>query len=141
MNLEEEKDITVTFPEDYHAEDLKGREAVFNVKIHEIKEKELPVLDDEFAKDVSEFSTLEEYKEDLKRKLQENADQNVRNMMEDQLVTRITENAKVDIPDVMVENEIDSMLQDMEMRLRWQDEYGKIPADEQYIHRGIQGTI
>ncbi|HHU49534.1 MAG TPA: trigger factor [Clostridiales bacterium] len=119
LNLEEEKDITVTFPEDYHAEDLKGREAVFHVKIHEIKEKELPVLDDEFAKDVSEFSTLEEYKEDLKRKLQESADQNVRNMMEDQLVTRITENAKVDIPDVMVENEIDSMLQDMEMRLRY----------------------
>jgi trigger factor len=119
LSLEEEKDITVTFPEDYHAEELKGKEAVFHVKIHEIKEKELPALDDEFAKDVSEFSSLEEYKADLKRKLVESAEQNARSQMENQLLSKITENATVDIPDVMIENEIDSLVQDMEMRMRY----------------------
>ena len=88
LRQEEEKDITVTFPEDYHVDDLKGKEAVFHVKIHEIKEKELPEIDDEFAKDVSEFATLEEYKADLKRKLQETADQNARDQMENQLISR-----------------------------------------------------
>ena len=119
LNREEEKDITVSFPEDYHSEDVKGKEAVFHVKIHEIKEKELPVIDDEFAKDVSEFSTLEEYKADLKQKLEEDAKKNARSQMETQLLAKITENAKVDIPEVMVENEIDNMMQDMEMRLRY----------------------
>ena len=119
LRQEEEKDITVTFPEDYHVDDLKGKEAVFHVKIHEIKEKELPEIDDEFAKDVSEFATLEEYKADLKRKLQETADQNARDQMENQLISKIVDNAKVDIPDVMVENEINTMLQDMEMRLSY----------------------
>ena len=119
LRQEEEKDITVTFPEDYHVDDLKGKEAVFHVKIHEIKEKELPEIDDEFAKDISEFATLEEYKADLKRKLQETADQNARDQMENQLISKIVDNAKVDIPDVMVENEINTMLQDMEMRLSY----------------------
>lgn len=119
LNPEEEKDVIVTFPEEYHAEDLKGKEAVFHVKIHEIKEKELPVLDDEFAKDVSEFSTLEEYKADLKGKLQESGLQNAKNQMENQLLAKVAENATVDIPDVMIENEINSMVQDMEMRLRY----------------------
>jgi trigger factor len=119
LNLEEEKDISVVFPDEYHAEDLKGKEAVFHVKIHEIKEKELPVLDDEFAKDVSEFATLEEYKADLKQKLQESARQDARNRMENQLLAKVAENASVDIPDVMIENEINSMLQDMDMRLRY----------------------
>ncbi len=119
LSKEEEKDITVTFPEDYHVEDLKGKEAVFHVKIHEIKEKELPEIDDEFAKDVSEFSTLEEYKADLKLKLQESAEKNARNQMENQLLAKVAENAKVDIPEVMIENEIDNMMQDMDMRLRY----------------------
>ena len=91
LRQEEEKDITVTFPEDYHVDDLKGKEAVFHVKIHEIKEKELPEIDDEFAKDVSEFATLEEYKADLKRKLQETADQNARDQMENQLLSKIVD--------------------------------------------------
>ena len=119
MNVSEEKDITVTFPEEYHAEDLKGKEAVFKVKIHEIKEKELPVLDDEFAKDVSEFSTLEEYKADLRKHMQESADERAKSQMESQLLEKITNNAKVDIPEVMVENEIDNMVRDMDYRLRY----------------------
>jgi len=119
MNVSEEKDITVTFPEEYHAEDLKGKEAVFKVKIHEIKEKELPELDDEFAKDISEFSTLEEYKADLRKHMQESADERAKSQMESQLLEKITNNAKVDIPDVMVENEIDNMVRDMDYRLRY----------------------
>jgi trigger factor len=114
----EEKDITVTFPEDYHAEDLKGKDAVFHVKVHEIKEKELPELDDEFAKDVSEFSTLDEYKADLKQKIQKNADADARNIMENQLIQKAVDNSKVEIPDVMVESEIDNMIRDMDYRLQ-----------------------
>ncbi|NLC42681.1 MAG: trigger factor [Clostridiales bacterium] len=119
MNLEEERDINVSFPEEYHAEELKGKEAVFHVKIHEIKEKELPELDDDFAQDVSEFSTLDEYKADLMSKLQESAEQNAKNQMENQLISKITDNANVDIPDVMLEDEIDNMLRDMEMQMRY----------------------
>jgi trigger factor len=118
MMLVEEKDLTVTFPEDYHAEDLKGKEAVFHVKIHEIKEKELPELDDEFAKDVSEFATLDEYKADLKKKLQENADSDAKNIMENQLIQKASDNAQVEIPDVMTESEIDNMVREMDYRLQ-----------------------
>lgn len=118
MNLEEEKDITITFPKEYYVEDLREKEAVFHVKIHEIKEKELPVLDDEFAKDVSEFDTLEEYKEDLKRKLKESADQDVRTQMENQLLEIIRDNAEVDIPEVMIEKEADNLMREMEMQMR-----------------------
>ncbi|NLA85182.1 MAG: trigger factor [Clostridiales bacterium] len=118
MNLEEEKDITITFPKEYHVEDLRGKEAVFHIKIHEIKEKELPILDDEFAKDVSEFDTLEEYKEDLKRKLKESADQDVRTQMENQLLEIIRDNAEVDIPEVMIEKEADNLMREMEMQMR-----------------------
>ena len=119
INLEEESDITVTFPEEYQSEDLKGKEAVFHVKIHEIKEKELPALDDDFAKDVSEFATLDEYKDDLRKKLQDTAEQNEKSRMENQLLTKISENATVDIPNILVENEIDNTVRDMEMRLRY----------------------
>ena len=73
MNVEDEKEIQVTFPEEYHAENLKGKDATFEVKLHEIKEKELPELDDEFIKDISEFDTIDEYKEDLKKNMVESA--------------------------------------------------------------------
>ncbi|MDD4681061.1 MAG: trigger factor, partial [Clostridia bacterium] len=106
MNLEEERDINVSFPEKYHSEELRGKDAVFHVKIHEIKEKELPEIDDDFAKDVSEFSTLDEYKADIKSKLQESAKQNAKNLMENQLLDKICTNAEVYIPDVMLETEI-----------------------------------
>ena len=119
MMPEEERDITVKFPEEYQAEELKGKDAVFHVKIHEIKEKELPDLDDEFAKDVSEFDSLDEYKADLKQKLQDNADEQSKTTMENDLVKKISENAKVEIPDVMVEKEIDGMIREMEYRLKY----------------------
>lgn len=115
----EEKDINVTFPEKYHAEELQGKAAVFHVKIHEVKEKELPALDDEFAKDVSEFDTLDEYKADIKKRLVDAAEARSRNDMENELIRKVVDNAKVEIPDVMVENEIDDMVRDMDYRMRY----------------------
>lgn len=116
----EEKEIKVTFPEDYHAEDLKGKEATFVVKVHDIKEKELPALDDDFAKDVSEFDTLDEYKADIKSSMERNAQEAAKAEMENKLIEKISENAKVDIPDVMVERQLDTMMRDFDFQLRFQ---------------------
>ncbi|MEN6313518.1 MAG: trigger factor [Clostridiaceae bacterium] len=116
----EEKDINVTFPEDYGKSDLAGKAVTFKVKIKEIKLKELPALDDEFAKDVSEFDTLEQYKEDLRKKLVENAEHKAHHENEDNVVEKIVENAVVDIPPVMVEKRVDDLIYDFEMRLRYQ---------------------
>ena len=120
MNIGEEKEIQVTFPEEYHVEDLQGKAATFKVKLHEIKEKEVPDLDDEFAKDVSEFDTLEEYKADIRKKLEENAANRAKVEMEDQLIKKVVENASVEIPDVMVERQIDNLIRDFEFRLMYQ---------------------
>jgi len=119
MSVGEEKDIHVTFPEEYHEESLKGKEAVFAVTVHEIKEKDLPALDDEFAKDVSEFDTLSEYKADMREKMEKNAEEQAQNQKENALITKITENAEVDIPEAMVEHQIDDMLREMEMQYRY----------------------
>lgn len=116
----EEKDINVTFPEDYGKSDLAGKAVTFKVKVKEIKLKELPALDDEFAKDVSEFDTLEQYKEDLRKKLVENAEHKAHHENEDNVVEKIVENAVVDIPPVMVEKRVDDLIYDFEMRLRYQ---------------------
>jgi trigger factor len=117
LNAGDEKEIKVTFPEDYGIEELKGKEAVFKVKIHDIKEKELPELDDEFAKDVSDFETFEEYKVHLREVLEREAQNQAREQMEEQLLSQVVEGAKVDIPDVMVEREIDNMLSNFELGL------------------------
>ena len=119
-NIGEEKEIKVTFPEDYFREELKGKEAVFKVTVHEIKEKELPALDDEFAKDVSEFDTLEEYKADLRKKMEEIAKERAQVENENNVISKVVENATVDIPEVMVENQLDSILRDFDYRLRFQ---------------------
>lgn len=119
MSVEETKDIRVTFPEEYHEESLKGKEAVFSVTIHEIKEKELPALDDEFAKDVSEFDTLDEYKADMRTKMEKDAAERALAQKESQLIDKIAENAEVDIPEVMVEHQIDDMLNEMEIQYRY----------------------
>ncbi len=120
MNIGEEKALKVKFPEDYHAEDLKGKEAVFDVKVLSIKEKQVPALDDEFAKDVSEFDTLAEYKADIKAKLEERKKNQAESEMENKRIEAIAENAEIDIPDCMVEQQIDSQLRDMEMRMSYQ---------------------
>ncbi len=119
-NIDEEFPITVTFPEDYHAENLKGKEATFQIKIHDIKVKELPELDDDFAKDVSEFDTLEEYKADILKTQTEQAEKSAQDRFENEVVKVVTENAKVDVPDCMVETEIDSMIDEQSYRMRSQ---------------------
>ena len=120
MNAGEEKDLTVTFPEDYGAEDLAGKEAVFHVKVHEIRVTQLPELDDEFAKDISEFDTLAEYRADVRAKLEAQAAERDRNAFTNAVIDKVIEGAEVEIPDAMIERQIDSMVRDFEYRLRAQ---------------------
>lgn len=116
----QELDVNVTFPEEYHSEELKGKAVVFKVRINEIKYKELPALDDEFAKDVSEFETLEEYKTDIRKKLEEEEEKKTQQKYENDIVKMAVENAKVDVPDVMVERQLDSTMQRINMSLSYQ---------------------
>lgn len=116
----EEVVVNVTFPEDYHAEDLKGKDAVFKVKVHEIKKKELPEADDEFAKDVSEFDTLEELKADIRKKLEKNAENRTKVEIENRVFDKLIENVKVNLPDCMVEDQVDRMVHETEHRLQSQ---------------------
>ncbi|SFJ42818.1 trigger factor [Thermoflavimicrobium dichotomicum] len=120
MKAGEEKEIQVTFPEEYHAENLAGKPATFKVKLHEIKRLNLPELDDEFAQDVSEFDTLDELKADIEKKLQDRADTERKNYIRNQLVEQAAEKAEIDIPPVMIEREVDHMLQQFEQQLRYQ---------------------
>ncbi|MFC5529309.1 trigger factor [Cohnella yongneupensis] len=120
LNIAEEKDINVTFPESYHAENLAGKPVVFKVKLHEIKRKNVPALDDEFAKDVSEFDTLDEYKADLTSKLQERKAKDLEGARELAIVDKAAEGAELEVPEVLVNSEIDQMLKDFENRLRMQ---------------------
>ena len=119
-NIDEEFPIQVTFPEEYHAENLKGKDATFQVKIHAIKVKELPELDDDFAKDVSEFDTLDEYKADIKKSQEESAKKTAQDLFENEVVKAVCDNAKVDIPECMVDTEIDSMIDEQNYRMRSQ---------------------
>ncbi|MEG6614903.1 trigger factor [Peptococcaceae bacterium 1198_IL3148] len=116
----EEKDVNVTFPADYHAEDVAGKEAVFKVKVSSIKRKELAALDDEFAKDVSEFDTLEELKADLVNKLKERKESQAKAEITRQAIEKAIENAEVEIPEKMVNNRVEDMIQNMSNRLRTQ---------------------
>ncbi len=120
MKINEEKDINVTFPEEYFSKDLAGKPAVFKVKLHEIKEKELPKMDDEFAKDVSEFDTIDELKADIKKKMEEENEHRAKHEIEDKAIEAVCDNAKLDIPDGMIENEIDAMEEDLDRRLSYQ---------------------
>ncbi len=116
-NIGDEFDVNVTFPKEYHAEELAGKDAVFAVKIHEIKVKELPLLDDEFAKDVSEFDTLDELKKDAKKKLQERNKAAAENAFENEVIEKLVENTEVDIPRCMIDARIDDMLGEFDYRL------------------------
>ncbi|PTM58224.1 trigger factor [Desmospora activa] len=120
MKQGEEKEIKVTFPEEYHAEELAGKEAVFKVKLHEIKRMQLPELDDEFAQDVSEFDTLDELKADIENKLKEQKQQEEENHKRNTLVEQAAQNAEIEVPPVMVEHEIDHMLRHFEQQLSMQ---------------------
>ncbi|MFD1988995.1 trigger factor [Paenibacillus nicotianae] len=114
------KDVSVTFPESYHAVELAGKDAVFKVKVHEIKRKNLPELDDEFAKDVSEFDTLDEFKADLKSQIATRKENEVKAAKESAAVEKAAENAEVEIPEAMINSETDNMVRDFDNRLRQQ---------------------
>ncbi len=116
----DEFDINVKFPDEYQSKELAGKEAIFKILLHEIKMRELPELDDEFAKDVSEFDTLEEYKADIKKHLQESKDHKSKNEVEDALIDQVIGSMKVEIPDVMVETAVDNMVNDFDYRLQMQ---------------------
>lgn len=120
MNVGEEKDITVTFPEQYHSEELAGKEAVFHVKVNAIEETVLPEVDDEFAKDVSEFDTIAELRADKRKKLEEAAELRAKNQRENELIEKVCENAAVEIPEAMIERQMDHILNDIRYRLSMQ---------------------
>jgi len=120
MNVGEDVDVKVSFPEEYGKEELNGKPALFKVAIKEIKVKELPTVDDEFAKDISEFDTIEEYKSDMRNKLEETAAHKAEHENEENVIRKVTENATIEIPKVMIEKQIDAMAKDFDMRLRQQ---------------------
>ena len=120
MNIGEEKDLEVTFPEEYHAKELAGKKAVFHVKVNGITETQLPALDDDFAKDISEFDTLDEYKANVRAKLEAQAAERDNNAFTNAVIEKVMENATVEIPEAMVERQIDSMVRNFEARLAQQ---------------------
>ena len=121
MKIGEEKDLNVTFPENYHSEELAGKPVVFKVKLNSLREKEVPALDDEFVKDVSETAnTVEEYKKEIREKLEKQAEERADAAFESEIIETISDNAKIDIPKAMVEEQIDNMLRDMELRMMYQ---------------------
>ena len=120
MNIDEERDINVTFPEEYFSKELAGKPAVFKVKLHEIKKKELPELDDEFAKDVSEFDTLEELKNSIKEKIETQNASKAKYEIEEEAIKTVCENVELEIPSGMIETETDNMLKEIEQRLMYQ---------------------
>ena len=141
-NVGEDVDVNVSFPEDYGKDELSGKPALFKVAIKEIKFKELPTVDDEFVKDISEFDTLDEYKTDLRNKLEETAKHKAQHEDENNVIKQITENATVDIPEVMVQKQIDAMVKDFDMRLRYQGlELGKYLEIMGMDYEGFRGQF
>ncbi|MBQ4283184.1 MAG: trigger factor [Lachnospira sp.] len=120
MNIGDEKEINVTFPEEYHAEALKGKPAMFKVSVKEIKEKQLPDIDDDFAQDVSDFDTLDEYKADLKTKLADRKASEAKSKKESEAIEKVVEAAKMDIPDAMIQTQIQRMAEDFARGLQQQ---------------------
>lgn len=116
----EEVEVNVTFPEEYHSEDLAGKPVVFNVKVNDVKVKELSALDDEFAKDTSEFDTLDELKADVRAKLEEEAKNKADAEIRNSVVEKVAENTEIEIPEVMVEHQIDNMLNELNYQLQYQ---------------------
>ncbi len=119
-NVDDEFDVNVEFPAEYQAEELAGKPAVFKVKLHEIKTRQLPAIDDEFVKDVSEFDTLDQLKEDITKKLQEQYDKSADTEVENQLIDAVIANMKAEIPEVMFENRVDESVREFEYRLQSQ---------------------
>lgn len=120
MKIDENRDIKVTFPEEYPAKELEGKEATFKIKLHEIKKKELPEINDEFAKDASEFDTLEDWKKSIREKQEKANESKAKFEMEDAAIETVCKNAKVDIPSGMIETQLDNMEKDISSRLNYQ---------------------
>ena len=120
MTVDEERDINVKFPEEYHATDLAGKDATFKVKLHEIKEKILPELDDEFAKDISEFDTLEEYRKDVNKKVKQRKENQAKAEKEQEAIEKFIEKVEVTIPDGMIDEEVEKMVEEMNANLSYQ---------------------
>ena len=120
MNIGEEKDLQVTFPEEYHAADLAGKPAVFHVKVNSIQTTEKPELDDDFAADVSEFDTFAEYRASIEKELQEQIDRSNKNALENAVVAKAVENAQIDVPSAMIDDEAEYLLRDMAVRMSYQ---------------------
>ena len=116
----EEFDVNVKFPEEYQAEELAGKDATFKIKLHEVKYKELPALDDDFAKDVSEYDTLDELKDSIRNNIKTNLDKQAEQKVENDLMDQVIANMKADIPDAMVDSRIDELVQDFEYRISQQ---------------------
>ncbi|MBE5795246.1 MAG: trigger factor [Clostridiales bacterium] len=143
MQVGEERDLNVQFPEKYHSEDLAGKNAVFHVKLHAITKEELPELDDDFASEVSDFDTLAEYRADVAKKIEETASAHAEEAAKQQLVDKAVANAEVDIPAPMVENKLDDMMQEMGWRMQQQgfsmEQYlqmlGQTPAQMRDMYR------
>ena len=120
VNVGEEKDLNVKFPDEYHSDELKGKDAVFHVKVHAVRVKELPEADDEFAKDVSEFNTIAELRDHKKEELEKKAMNEAKAKKENDVIEKAVANATVDIPDVMIDRQADRMLNDIRYRLSMQ---------------------
>ena len=133
MNIGEEKEINVTFPEEYHAEELKGKPATFKVSVKEIKEKQLPELDDDFAQDVSDFDTLAEYKEDLKKTISVRKENEAKAKKEDEAIAKIIESSKMDIPEAMINTQVNRMVEDFAQRLQQQG----LSIDQYFQYTGM----
>ena len=143
MKSGEEKDITTTFPEDYNNKDLAGKETIFKIKLHEIKKKELPDLDDEFAKDVSEFDTLEEYTKSVKERLEKSKETQAKAERETKAVDELCKNIEVDIPEPMIHNQIHQMIHEFEQNLAYQgmtlEQYKQIlNIDDKALHEQFE---
>ena len=133
MNIGDEKEINVTFPEEYHVDDLKGKPAMFKVSVKEIKEKQLPELNDEFAQDVSDFDTIAEYKDDLKNKIADRKSREAKAKQEDEAIAKIIEDSKMDIPDAMVDTQVNRMVEDFAQRLQQQG----LSVDQYFQYTGM----
>lgn len=133
----DEFEVNVNFPEEYHAEELKGKPAMFKVKVNEIKATELPDLDDEFASEVSEFETLEEYKTDMKAKMQEKKEADAKAKKEDEIIEKIIEDSKMEIPDAMIETQAKQLANDFANRLASQG----IPVEQYFQYTGMTSDI
>ncbi|MBQ7573028.1 MAG: trigger factor [Clostridia bacterium] len=120
VKIDENVDVKVTFPTEYHAENLAGKDAVFKCVVHEIKVRELPELDDDFASEVSEFDTMDEFRADVRKKLEEKATEKAKTETENAILEKVVEGIKVDVPDAMVEANIDNFVNDMAQRLQYQ---------------------